>query len=335
MGTGGSLPPAGGGPGGSTDYLSTGIITGLDLQATVGGTTFSVGAGQFLTQDYTNPAAIVSTEVTVTPTDFVNVAVANIATDDFTYVFLLADPGGNPAILQRTTPPVVDDVALGLVYLGNLTHDDGTGLLTFDPTNLGWVAYGRTAEANKAAIARGTVRESGVGLDFDGNGLTPVVTGGVISRLGAARLANPADPDRVPVTDHPYGAGTGPTLRAYADGVGGFTVEPEAVIVPANFDDGSGVLATGNANRHYRHRFHSFPIVGPGGQVIFHTFDTTGYLTLEDAVNAAPLPLPAFLAEAAIVGTLHIQGSSLDPWADLLDGSAVLLEPPTIEGLYR
>jgi len=325
----GTAPPA------PSGYLSTGIITGLDLQGTVGDATFSVGAGEFYTQDFSDPAQIVSNRVVVSPTDFVGLTITNALTDIVTYVFLLTAPGGGPALLQRTTPPNVDDISIGLVYLGNLSHDDGTGLLTFDATNLGWVAYGRTTETNRAELTRGTVRESGVMLDFNGNGLTPTITAGVISRLGAGRLLNPADPDRVPVLAHPYGAGIGPTFRTYSDGAGGLTVEPETAIAPANYDDGSGVLATGNVNRYYRHRFFVFPIVGPGGQVVFHQFDGTDYQTLEDAVNAAPLTDYPFLSEAATIGTLHIQGSSVDPWADLLSGSAVLSSPPTIEMLYR
>ena len=312
--------------------LTTGIVTGLVVSGAVGGTTFSVAPGVYFVQDESDPNAIIQTKSVYPGAD--DIPISNVTTEDFTYLFL--DPSG--VLIQRPEPPQFADIDADLVYLGNLTHDRGSGVLEAAPTNLGWMAYGGTPEQVKVSFLQQTTIERGARVDFGVSSTQPAVTAGTFNRMGANRAASTQNPDRLTVAGTTYGDNSDPatnvTVRAFSDGAGGVTIEPAATIDPANYDDGSGVLAAGLPPRYYRHYLFGFPRSN-GGIVVVHQFDTTPYLLQGDALSAErPTPF-GFLDEAALLAELVVIGSATDIAGDLATGAAVLNEPHTVAALYK
>ena len=312
-------------------YTATGVVSGLALSSPLAGTTFDVGAGSYFVLDMSDPANPVRTLVEVGAGDFVAVSATELlAGEPFTYLFLDA----SKTLIQRATAPVAADID-NLVYLGNLTHDQGNLQISGPPTELGWMAYDSNTESIKRRFAEGTIRASGADIVWGAN-LQPTISAGDIDRLGASRTADPLSPGIVHIDGATYGDFSDPGLNITLDALVDGTVTPvqNVGLAPGTFDDGTSVPATSGPSRFNRHFFWGFPRTN-GGVVVVHQFDSQDYGTLAEAqAGVAPVGIP-FLGEAFYFGELIIPASSTDPAADLVSGDATWRPSSTVAGLFR
>ena len=240
------------GAGGTLD--ATGIITGGVLSASIGGTTFSVsaGAGQIIT--YSAGATSVSASVqNVTWSAFNNVAITNIASQPFTYIYI--DSSGN--LVQQATP-FTDDQYKEYIIIGHLCHIDlaTINLVTNDQN----VSYGTAHRLLELIQTFGPIKKTGLSVGANGSNLSVNRTSGEGYIIGSNYSSDQFEPDRISLS------AKSPALlcRMYRDGSGGYVFDNNSgsyynYVDPTKWDDGTGTLNVVNNNQWTVQRLYTFP----------------------------------------------------------------------------
>lgn len=238
--------------GGTLD--STGIITGGVLTATIGGTTFNVsaGAGQIIT--YSAGVDSISTSLeTVTWDAFTNVAVTNIASQPFTYIYI--DSDGN---LNQQATPFTDDQYKDYIVIGHLCHIDLStiNLVTNDQN----VSYGSAHRLLELIQTFGPIKKTGLTIGSNGTNLSVNRSSGQGYVIGSNYSSDQFEPDRITLS-----AKTPASLcRIYRDGSGGYIFDNNSgsyynYVDPTKYDDGTGTLNVVNNNQWTVQRLYTFP----------------------------------------------------------------------------
>lgn len=207
---------------------STGVVDGLEVTGTLGGTTFDVAAGTVHFYDTTTDPAN-PTEAIVTYPGATGIAVTNVATQPLTYI------GINSAgtILQQGSLFTASQ-RRSIATVAVIIHPQGV-IIDFQE--------GRVPPADQIANqigdlvrAIGPINMAGNDISANGANLNIDKSAGTIFAYGLNQGNDPADPSTV-ILD----ALTAPTFTyTWRDGVGGWNTAASTTVVPGSYDDGTG-----------------------------------------------------------------------------------------------
>lgn len=233
---------------------STGIISGGEITAAIGGTTFSVasGKGQIVTQ--TLSGSDVDTIITPISWDaFNNITPTNLNSQPFTYVYI--DQNG---AIQQQSVPFTDAQYKQYIIIGHICHIDLTtiNLVTSDQN----VAYGSGYRLLELIQAFGPIKRSGLAIGPNNGNLSVNRNSGEGFIIGSNYQTDQFEPDNIQL------AAKDPALlcRIYRNGSGGYVFDNNSgsfynFIDPTKYDNGSGTLQTVNNNQWTVQRLYTFP----------------------------------------------------------------------------
>jgi hypothetical protein len=234
--------------------LSTGILVGGELSATIGGTTFSIqsGVGQIVTQT-ASPSGITTVVTPVHWGDYIGVTPDDISTQPFTYLYIDLD-----GTLHQQPTPFTDDQYKDVIVIGHLCHIDlsAINLVSADQN----AAYGLPTRLLELIKTFGPIKKSGLTIGANGANLSVNRASGSGFIIGSNYQIDQFDPDRIILS-----AKTPSLLcRIYRDGSGGYVFDNNSGsyynnIDPTNYDNGSGTLQTVNNNQWTIQRLYTFP----------------------------------------------------------------------------
>jgi len=187
--------------------------------------------------NYTDPANPVYIDVTWNAFDAQTVT--NIATQIQTYI--LIDSAGS--IRQQAALPTSSELR-DYIFIGNLFHPDLTNILVADNIGIN-VAIDAHLATVDLSYAIGPINVNGNVFSPNGANLNIDKSAGVGHLSGLNYHTDRQNPNRVTIAS----ATAGSHFYSYQDGAGGFTVVAASALVdPAQYDDGSGTLASVSNN---------------------------------------------------------------------------------------
>jgi hypothetical protein len=233
---------------------ATGILFGGIITAIPGGTTFNVSAG--IGQIIGATASIngfVATKDYIQWDDFIGVTCQNIATENFTYLYI--DPEGN--LQQQNTPfdykQYQDDIVIGVVC-----HIDNSTITLV--TNQQNTAYGDPDRLTQLFELFGPMKFDGLVVSAYAADLRLFRSSGKVLKIGVNYFNDQFEPDTIELS----AASPARTCRVYKDGAGGFVFDTNGGVFytsidPTKYDDGDGTLAIVNNNQWTVQRLYVFP----------------------------------------------------------------------------
>ena len=172
--------------------LNTGLLNGGVISAAVGGTTFSVTAGEgiIVTQNASTTLPPYPTINNVKWNAVVSQSLTYSGSNQITYLGVNASGG----IFQQITPiSLIDDS--NYISLGRVLHQSGS--VVNGTVNAPFVSYGRAQSASDFVRVIGPLKVSGHVLTASGSTLSLTKTAGVSFVLGRNYTSNPDSPDIV------------------------------------------------------------------------------------------------------------------------------------------
>ena len=233
---------------------ASGVLFGGLLNVTLGGTTFDVTAG--IGQLYGLTSSINGVEPSlqyVDWDDFKGITVENIATNNFTYVYI--DSDGD---LQQQTIPFTSEQYETSIVIGSICHIDNTSIIL--GTNAQNTAYGDSDRLTHLFDLFGPMKKEGLVVSAYDADLRLFRSSGLVIKIGVNYQNEPFEPDEIAL---PAASPAG-CCRLYRDGSGDFVFDTNGGLFytsvdPTKYDDGDGTLATVNNNQWTVQRLYVFP----------------------------------------------------------------------------
>lgn len=284
---------------------TTGILYGGVLTAVPGGTTFDVSAGIGHIITYTADSSGASFEREyVSWSEFTDVTLDNIATQDFTYLYI--DDG---ELIQTPTPFSESDYQTKII-VGTICHIDNATITL--ATNKQSVGYHYSQKVTELFNMFGPMKKSGLRLTPNDSNLKFDRSAGEALVVGGNYGTNQFDPDNVVLS-----AVTGVSFcRLSRDGSGGYSFDTNngsfyEFIDPGYYDNNSGTLQVVNNNQWTIQRLFMFPN-NPADVICYYGIDI--YNSKEDALDGIVTEVfeEALITQenAVFLGDLVIRGGA-------------------------
>lgn len=291
----------------------TGILFGGGLTAQIGGSTFAVTAGLGQIVGLTSSIHGVTLEVKEVRWDeFSNVTITNLATNDFTRVYI--DESGN---LQQQTAEFTHQDYNDKIVIGTISHIDQSTVALVKNKQL--TVYGDSHRLDDLLAVFGPIKKSGLIVSANGTNLSLDRSAGEVLALGSNYVSNPFEPDLSEISSET----AADIARLYRDGSGDFIYDTNSfsfytVVDPSKYDDNSGTLQVVNNNQWTIQRLYMFPSLQ---NVIMSYYGRIVYNSYSDALAGiqGEIFTEAGITEknAVFLGYLIVRGGA----ADLTDSS--------------
>jgi len=271
------IPVTMGGPSLAEYGMHTGVRQGLELSATLFGTTFDIAAGRgIMVNAEPDPRATTVSQVPFAET----LGITDLfLTDTFTYIFL----NSIGAVIQRVTPPSTLDDLNNLIFLGKLRHF-ASQIVTVDNNPV--MAHGSSLGHVAKLLFNGGTKLNGAQLTPNGANLQLDVSAGLLEQNGRGRTTNENNPNiYISSAQVPVPAAT--FFKAFVDGVGELILDnSNNLLDPTMFNDGAlgTLVAVGN------NQFTNIRVVEAAeSEALVFYYGTEEFGTLVDA-EVAPEP---------------------------------------------
>jgi hypothetical protein len=297
----------------------TGILYGGVVSGTPGGTTFDVSAGIGQIVGITmGIAGVTLTRTEVTWGAYTGLTLANIASSDFTHLYI--DSNGD--IQQQTAVFTHDDYRESIV-LGTISHIDRSTIALI--TNKQNAAYQIGHRLSDLIDVFGPMKKSGLVVAANGSNLSLDRSSGEVFWIGVNYANDPIEPDDEEVT-----AKTPVDIaRIYRDGSGDYTYDTNSfsyysVVDPGYYDDNSGTLQVVNNNQWTIQRMYMFSNLT---DVVLLYYGIEIYTSFSDAVEGIQTEVfeeaEITAQNAVFLGYLIVRGGAAD--LSLVDDAKILL----------
>jgi hypothetical protein len=253
---------------GSTAWNEGGEITGI------GSTTFNVSAGKgVIIDNATDPSRPKIDRIEWSAFSNVTISFPGAIR---VYIGLLRS-AGVPTLVQQTTPFTAGQLR-DIIRLGSVARADGVTISSVENTPV--VGFNKTLIGFDIALQLGNINAGNVFKGLNGTANIEKTSGSTL-RAGRNALVDSLSPN---ITSDPA-INPATFVYAYQDGSDGLTFQsPTTNINGANYDDGTGVLATTPSNDFTNQKVYYFP---SPSNLVFILYGQNVYNTFAEAKSAA------------------------------------------------